>query len=83
MKSWLLKNPQLNFAFYMTLLMGPSISGIMTLKTQNLNADFVKVWISSFLETYVIVLPTVILVSPVASRLQVYTINKINGGSSK
>jgi ketosteroid isomerase-like protein len=52
----------------MTFLMGIILSGIFTWQAIGLGAGFFAEWAGRFVSTYVIVLPTVLLVSPVAQR---------------
>lgn len=52
----------------MTFLMGVIMSGIFTWQAIGFGAGFVGGWASRFVSTYIIVLPTVLLVSPVAQR---------------
>ncbi len=53
----------------MTLLMGLILSAVFTWQAQGLQAGFIVAWMSKFATTYVVVLPTVIVVSPLAQRL--------------
>lgn len=50
----------------MTLMMGLILSGIFTYVEMGLTQGFLGAWAARFLSTYVIVLPTVLIVSPVA-----------------
>ncbi|MBY0507638.1 MAG: DUF2798 domain-containing protein [Bryobacteraceae bacterium] len=59
----------------MTFLMGVIMSAIFTWQAKGFGPDFANVWASRFLSTYVIVLPTVLLVSPVAQ----YIARKLDG----
>lgn len=52
----------------MTFLMGVIMSGIFTWQAMGFGAGFFGGWASRFVSTYIIVLPTVLLVSPVAQR---------------
>ncbi len=56
------------FIFVMTILMGLSISGVMTL-WNGWTGRFVVVWLTAFAKTYVIVVPTVLIVMPIARRI--------------
>lgn len=51
---------------FMTILMGLTLSAVFTLQDIGPRSDFVPVWLARFAATYVLVLPTVILVSPIA-----------------
>lgn len=55
------------FIFFMTLMMSASISAVMT-ATAGLE-DFVVRWLTAFLRAYAIVVPTVLVVAPIARRL--------------
>lgn len=55
------------FVFFMTLMMSAAISGVMT-ATAGLD-DFVARWFTAFLRAYTIVVPTVLVVAPIARRL--------------
>lgn len=50
----------------MTVLMGLVLSAVFTLQAVGLRADFAAQWLGRFASTYVIVLPTVLVVAPVA-----------------
>jgi ketosteroid isomerase-like protein len=54
---------------FMTILIGLTLSAIFTWQSQGLSAGFVGAWMGRFSSTYVIVLPTVIIVSPIAQWL--------------
>ena len=62
------RHRDLVFMFLMTILMGLSISGLMT-AWNGWDGPFVAAWLTAFARTYVIVVPTVLLVMPVARRL--------------
>jgi hypothetical protein len=53
---------------FMTLMMGIILSGVFTWQAMGFAPGFIATWVSRFLSTYVIVLPTVLLVAPVAQR---------------
>lgn len=55
------------FVFFMTLMMSATISGIMT-ATGGLD-DFLLRWLAAFGRAYMIVVPTVLVVAPLARRL--------------
>ncbi len=55
------------FIFFMTLMMSASISAVMT-ATAGLD-DFAARWIAAFVRAYSIVVPTVLVVAPIARRL--------------
>lgn len=55
----------------MTLLMGLILSAVFTWQAQGFQNGFIVAWMSKFATTYVVVLPTVIVVSPLAQRLSV------------
>jgi ketosteroid isomerase-like protein len=52
----------------MTIMMGIILSGIFTWQAMGFGAGFIGVWASRFVSTYIIVLPTVLVVSPLAQR---------------
>lgn len=54
------------FVFSMTLLMGLTLSFIMTVVERGFGSGLVGAWLSAFARTYVIVVPTVVVVSPLA-----------------
>jgi hypothetical protein len=53
----------------MTLLMGVILSAVFTFQDIGLSVEFLPQWIRRFLSTYILVLPTVLIVAPVAQRL--------------
>jgi len=53
----------------MTFLMGVILSGIFTYLERGLFRDFLLVWFERFWSTYLVVLPTVALVGPLARKL--------------
>lgn len=55
------------FVFFMTLMMSVVISGVMT-ASGGLD-DFPARWLSAFLRAYMIVVPAVLVVAPLARRL--------------
>lgn len=57
------------FMFFMTLLMGLSISAIMTWWNGGWQGPFVFAWLRGFARTYVVIVPTVLVVMPIAKRL--------------
>lgn len=65
------KLEQLVFLFFMTFLMGLVLSFTLQLRDTGFAgfSGFVQAWLWRFLETYVIVLPLVLILSPVARRL--------------
>ena len=64
---------QLAFVFFMTLLMGLVLSFVFELQAGLHGFDeagrFVANWLRRFLGTYVIVLPVVVVVNPIAKWL--------------
>jgi hypothetical protein len=65
--------------FFMTLLMGIVLSAVFTWQAQGFANGFVAAWAVRFLSTYIIVLPTVLIVSPLAQWLAVQTDNFFTG----
>jgi uncharacterized membrane protein len=57
--------------FFMTLLMGVVLSAVFTWQAQGFASGFVSAWAVRFLSTYIIVLPTILVVSPVAQWLAI------------
>ncbi|MGL5839129.1 MAG: DUF2798 domain-containing protein [Sphingorhabdus sp.] len=57
--------------FFMTLLMGLILSAVFTWQTLGFMSGFIAAWASRFVSTYIIVLPTVLIVSPIAQCLAV------------
>jgi hypothetical protein len=57
------------FVFFMTMFMGLVLSGVMTVQAQGLGAGFVPAWLERFARTYLLVVPTVLVVGPIANRL--------------
>lgn len=55
------------FVFLMTLFMGLFLSAIMTIRTQGLSSDFLSIWLTRFFSTWIIVIPTVIVVIPIVN----------------
>jgi Protein of unknown function (DUF2798) len=55
----------------MTIMMGLALSGVFTWQAIGFGPGFVETWLSRFTKTYVIVLPTVLIVSPIARWLTV------------
>jgi len=67
------RHQQLVFVFFMTLLMGLVLSFVFEVQAGNHGIEdaggFVASWLQRFLGTYVIVLPVVVVVNPIAKRL--------------
>lgn len=63
----------------MTVLMGLVLSAVFTWQDRSLDAGFLEAWLSRFAGTYIIVLPTVIVISPIAQRLALYFDSKLGG----
>ena len=57
------------FVFFMTLFMGLVISGLTTAFRTGVDLAFFGHWLRSFASTYVIVVPTVVVVTPLARML--------------
>jgi nitrogen fixation/metabolism regulation signal transduction histidine kinase len=53
----------------MTLLIGLILSGVFTWQAHGLTTGFLSAWLGRFASTYIIVLPTVLIVAPLAQRL--------------
>lgn len=67
------RHQQLAFVFFMTLLMGLVLSFVFEAQAGvygfNESRDFVASWLQRFFGTYVIVLPVVVVVNPIAKWL--------------
>ncbi len=61
------------FIFYMTLLMGLAMSAYFTFQSGVENHAFVSKWLEAFISTYLVVVPVVLIVSPVAEQLKKIT----------
>jgi limonene-1,2-epoxide hydrolase len=57
------------FTLFMTLLMGLALAAFFTLQAQGLTEGFVQEWLTRFFSVYVLVLPTVVVVGPIARAL--------------
>ena len=66
----------------MTFLMGVIMSAIFTWQAMGFGPGFVGVWAGRFVSTYIIVLPTVLLVSPIAQRFARWLDDKLSPPSS-
>jgi Protein of unknown function (DUF2798) len=55
--------------FTMTFLMGLILSAWFTWQAVGFSAGFFNAWITRFFATYVIVMPTVLAVAPIAQRI--------------
>jgi hypothetical protein len=55
--------------FLMTTMMGFVMSAYFTWQTVGFTNNFMQAWASRYLSTYVVVLPTVLVVSPIAQKL--------------
>jgi uncharacterized membrane-anchored protein YitT (DUF2179 family) len=55
----------------MTILMGLSLSFVFNWQAMGFGPGFIATWLSRFAKTYVIVLPTVLVVSPIARVLTI------------
>jgi hypothetical protein len=53
----------------MTLLMGVVLSAVFTWQAIGFAPGFVGQWASRFMQTYPVVLPTVVVVAPIAQRV--------------
>jgi uncharacterized membrane-anchored protein YitT (DUF2179 family) len=64
----------------MTIMMGLSLSFVFTWQAMGFGAGFITTWLSRFANTYVVVLPTVLVVSPIA-RLMTMKIGRMLDGA--
>jgi Protein of unknown function (DUF2798) len=63
----------------MTIMMGLVLSGVFTWQAMGFDLGFVEAWLSRFARTYLIVLPTVLIVLPIARRLTAKIGHMIDG----
>lgn len=74
------KHSQLVFIFFMTLLMGLTLSLVFELQASNFRVPdplaFIGSWLRRFVGTYVIVLPVVVVINPIAGMLSKLVIAK-------
>jgi Protein of unknown function (DUF2798) len=59
------------FVFLMTLFMGLALSLIFTWREIGFTGGFVKIWLSRFIQTWIIVIPTVAVILPFVKKLAV------------
>jgi hypothetical protein len=57
------------FVLVMTLLMGLVLSAWFTWQAQGFFAGFAAEWAARFVSTYIVVVPTVVLVTPLAQAI--------------
>lgn len=57
------------FVFLMTLFIGLIMSAIMTWRLEGISADFLASWIARFIQTWIIVIPTVAVVIPIVNKI--------------
>ena len=62
----------------MTVLMGIILSGIFTFQAIGPAPGFLAAWASRFGTTYLLVLPTVLIVAPIAQRLTRWLIEQLS-----
>lgn len=53
----------------MTFFIGLIMSAIMTWRIEGLSADFIASWLARFIQTWIIVIPTVAVVIPVVTKI--------------
>lgn len=64
----------------MTLLMGVVLSAVFTWQADGIGADFATRWFDRFVSTWIVVLPTVLLVAPVAQRIATWLGERLFSG---
>lgn len=64
------------FLFFMSLMMSLSISGIMTLRNAGLSAEFPALWLRAFGVSYSIVVPSVLVLAPLARKIAGMVVEK-------
>ncbi len=57
------------FVFLMTLFIGLIMSAIMTWRLEGLTNEFISQWMTRFIQTWLIVIPTVAVVIPVVTKI--------------
>lgn len=57
------------FVFLMTLFMGLALSLIFTWREIGFANGFIKIWLSRFIRTWIIVIPTVVIILPLVRTL--------------
>jgi hypothetical protein len=62
----------------MTILMGLSLSCVFTWQAMGFGPGFIETWLSRFAKTYLIVLPTVLVVSPIARWMTMIISSKLD-----
>jgi ketosteroid isomerase-like protein len=67
----------------MTIMMGLILSAIFTWQAIGFGPKFMAIWASRFLSTYALVLPTVIIVSPIANLFAQTLDNALSKGKAK
>jgi hypothetical protein len=55
--------------FLMTTMMGFVMSAYFTWQAVGFSSGFIEAWASRYFSTYMVVLPTVLVVSPIAQKL--------------
>ena len=77
------RHQQLVFVFFMTLLMGLVLSFVFELQEAGYTignaATFLTAWLSRFLNTYIVVLPVVVLINPIAAGLSALVVARPTG----
>lgn len=68
MRKFLLSHPQWVFLLFMTFTIGIVISFLMTFRVSGFGGEFIHRWGSTFVNTYVIVFPTVVIVNPAVRK---------------
>jgi hypothetical protein len=57
------------FVFFMTLFIGLIMSAIMTWRADGFTSTFLSTWMTRFIQTWIIVIPTVAIVIPVVTKI--------------
>jgi len=63
------KYAHLAFAFFMSMLMGFIMSGVLTALLIGLNGEFFSHWMHAFATAWVIAFPAITVVAPIARKL--------------
>lgn len=64
------------FVFFMTLFIGLIMSAIMTWRADGLTNTFLSTWMTRFIQTWIIVIPTVAMVIPIVTKITDKVVDK-------
>lgn len=66
----------------MTIMMGEILSAVFTWQATGFGSGFISAWMARFVSTYIIVLPTVLVVAPFAQQFAHWLDKRLDGGKS-